>query len=167
MLRKKIWIFCFFGGLLGEIFMTPGQTETIFFLGLSPGYFFSFFSKFWFCWSLEGYKNKKWLKITKKFCLSCPYPKNHILYDHNLCYPSVKWYVSRLFIIFLKMLIFRVVRKVKGQKWPKMTKKLCTLRLISQEPYIMWASFMVHMCKTISPGVLLYFSKILIFGVVK
>ena len=92
--------------------------------------FFFIFSKFWFCWSLEGYKNKKWLKITKKFCLSCPYPKNHILYDHNLWYPSVKWYVSRLFIIFLKMLIFRVVRKVKGQKWPKMTKKLCTLRLI-------------------------------------
>ena len=109
--------------------------------------FFFIFSKFWFCWSLEGYKNKKWLKITKKFCLSCPYPENHILYDHNLWYPSVKWYVSRLFIIFLKMLIFRVVRKVKGQKWPKMTKKLCTLRLISQEPYIMWASFMVHMCK--------------------
>ena len=84
--------------------------------------FFFIFSKFWFCWSLEGYKNKKWLKITKKFCLSCPYPKNHILYDHNLWYPSVKWYVSRLFIIFLKMLIFRVVRKVKGQndlKWQK------------------------------------------------
>ena len=84
--------------------------------------FFFIFSKFWFCWSLEGYKNKKWLKITKKFCLSCPYPENHILYDHNLWYPSVKWYVSRLFIIFLKMLIFRVVRKVKGQndlKWQK------------------------------------------------
>ena len=84
--------------------------------------FFFIFSKFWFCWSLEGYKNKKWFKITKKFCLSCPYPKNHILYDHNLWYPSVKWYVSRLFIIFLKMLIFRVVRKVKGQndlKWQK------------------------------------------------
>ena len=84
--------------------------------------FFFIFSKFWFYWSLEGYKNKKWLKITKKFCLSCPYPKNHILYDHNLWYPSVKWYVSRLFIIFLKMLIFRVVRKVKGQndlKWQK------------------------------------------------
>ena len=87
-----------------------------------PRIFFFIFSKFWFCWSLEGYKNKKWLKITKKFCLSCPYPKNHILYDHNLWYPSVKWYVSRLFIIFLKMLIFRVVRKVKGQndlKWQK------------------------------------------------
>ena len=45
-------------------------------------------------------------------------------------------------------------------------KKLCLLRSISQEPYIIWLSFMVQMCKVIiSPGVFFNF-KILIFRVV-
>ena len=38
--------------------------------------------------------------------------------------------------------------------------KLCLSYSISQEPYIMWFSFMAHMCKMIiSPGIFLIFSK--------
>ena len=44
-------------------------------------------------------------------------------------------------------------------------KKFCLLCSISQEPYIIWLSFMVQMCKMIiSPGVFFNF-KILIFWV--
>ena len=48
-----------------------------------------------------------------------------------------------------------------------MTKKFFLSRLVSQEPYIIWLSFMVEMCKMIiSPGVF-FSAKILIFQVVK
>ena len=47
-------------------------------------------------------------------------------------------------------------------------KKFYPLHPISEEPYIVWLSFMVHMCKMIiSPGIFFNFFKILIFwGVV-
>ena len=44
-------------------------------------------------------------------------------------------------------------------------KKSCPLHFISQEPYIICLSFMVHICKIISSGIFFYFSKILIFWV--
>ena len=45
-------------------------------------------------------------------------------------------------------------------------KKFCLSRSVSQEPYIIWLSFMVHLCKMIiSPGVL--FFKIMIFWVAR
>ena len=74
---------------------------------------------------------------------------------------------SGIFSIFLKILIFWVHRGVKGQKMVQNDKKLCLLCSISQEPYIIWLSFMVQMCKMIiSPG--MFFSvKILISQVVK
>ena len=71
-----------------------------------------------------------------------------------------------LFFIFFKILIFWVVREIKGQKMVQNDKKFCLL--ISQEPYIIWLSFMVHFCKMIiSPGVFFHFFKILIFQVVR
>ena len=44
-------------------------------------------------------------------------------------------------------------------------KIFCLLYFISQEPWIMWLSFMVRICKMISSGLLNIFSKILIFWV--
>ena len=49
-------------------------------------------------------------------------------------------------------------------------KKICLLQLISEEPYIVWLSFMVNKCKMISFFLKkngFYFSKILIFWVVR
>ena len=48
------------------------------------------------------------------------------------------------FFHFFKILIFWVVRGVKGQKTVQNDKK--------QEPYMIWLSFMVHMCKMIISG---------------
>ena len=74
---------------------------------------------------------------------------------------------SGIFSIFLKILIFWVYRGVKEQKMVRNDKKLCLSRSISQEPYIIWLSFVVQMCKMItSPGVFFNF-KILVFQVVK
>ena len=74
---------------------------------------------------------------------------------------------SGIFSIFLKIFIFWVHRGVKGQKTVRNDKKLCLLCSISQEPSIIWLSFVVQMCKIIiSPGA--FFNvKILIFQVVK
>ena len=55
---------------------------------------------------------------------------------------------------------------VKGQKAIQNDKKLCLLPSISQEPYTIWLSFVVQMCKMIISSV--FFNvKILIFQVVK
>ena len=44
--------------------------------------------------------------------------------------------------------------------WSKMTKKFCLVHFISQEPYIIWFSFMVLMCKMILPPQIFFiFSK--------
>ena len=73
----------------------------------------------------------------------------------------------RNFFHFFKILIFWIHRGIKGQKMGQNGKKLCLLCSISQEPHIIWLSFMVQMCKmVISPGV--FFNvKILIFQTVK
>ena len=75
---------------------------------------------------------------------------------------------SRFFFYFFKILIFWIDRGVKRQKTVQNgKKKLCLLRSISQEPYIIWLSFMVQICKMIiSPGVSFNF-KILIFWVAR
>ena len=62
--------------------------------------------------------------------------------------------------LFSKFWFFWVVRLVKRQKMTRKDKKLCPLCLISQEPYIIWSAFMVHLCK-------MMFFKILIFWVVR
>ena len=70
------------------------------------------------------------------------------------------------FLFFSKLWFFRLLGGSKGKKWPKMRKKLCLLCLKSQELYIIWSSFMVHMSnRIISPGLFLHLFQIFIFGV--
>ena len=61
------------------------------------------------------------------------------------------------FFHFFKILIFWVVRRVIGQKTVQNDKKFCLLRSISQKSYIIWLSFMLHMCKMIIPPVVFSF----------
>ena len=75
--------------------------------------------------------------------------------------------ISRSFFHFFKILIFQVVSEIKGQNMAQNDKIFCLLHSISQEPYILWLSFVVHKCKVmIFPGVFFNFFKILIFRVV-
>ena len=64
------------------------------------------------------------------------------------------------FFFFKKTLIFWIVRRVIGQKMAQNDKTLRSLHFISQEPYIIWSWFMVHMCKRIiSPEFFSFFQN--------
>ena len=100
----------------------------------------------------------------KKFCLLHSISEEpYIIWLIYVCKMIIS---SGVFSIILKILIFWVHRGVKEQKTVQNDKKLCLLRPISQEPYII-LSFLVQMCKMIvSPGVFFNF-KISIFHIVK
>ena len=66
---------------------------------------------------------------------------------------------------FFKILIFWVVRGVKGQKMVQNDKKFCLLHLMFQEPHIICSWFMVHMCKRIiSSGIFFIVSNFWFLG---
>ena len=100
---------------------------------ISPGVFFSCFENFdsLGCWGQEVKKGKKWSKMRKNSVCRAWYFRNHRSYDHHLCYTKVKWLYLEVFFYFFKILIFWVIRRVKGQKWPKMTKTLSFALYIS------------------------------------
>ena len=63
---------------------------------------------------------------------------------------------------FFKILIFQVFGVVEAQKTDQNDKKFCPTCSISQEPYIIWLLFMVHIWKMIiSPDIFFFFFKIL------
>ena len=107
----------------------------LFYLWYSCVKWYLLFLKFWLSGLLGGegrgrgeYKGQKIAQNDKKFCLVRWYFRNHTSYDRHLWYTSVKWY-------FFKILIFWVIRRVKGQKMAKWQKALF-FHFISQEPYM-------------------------------
>ena len=79
-------------------------------------------------------------KMTKKLVCPTPYLRNHTSYDCHLWYTSVKWWYLQILFFFhsFKILIFWVAGRVKGQKWPKMTKNSvhCTLYIRNHTSYV-------------------------------
>ena len=73
-----------------------------------------------------------------------PYLRNSIAYNHDFWNTCAKWWCLRGFFHFFKILIFWVVSGVKVQKMAQNDKKLCLLHSISQEAYIIWLWFLVH-----------------------
>ena len=110
---------------------------------ISLGVFF-IFSKFW---------------MAENYACHASYLSNYASYDCHLWYTCIKsWYLQVL--SFFKMLIFWVVKGVKEQKMVQNENKFCLWRSLSQESYIMWFSFMVHMSKMIIfPSIFFIFSK--------
>ena len=113
--------------------------------------------------------------MTKHSVCHSSYLKNYILYDCHLWYTFVKWWYLQVSCSFLQNFDFLGPQgggrggegEVKGQKMVQNDKKLCLLWSISQEPYIMWLSFMVQKCKIIiSPDGFFNF-EIMIFQVVR
>ena len=109
--------------------------------------FFFVFWKFWFFKLLGRSKGKKWPKMTKNSVWHALYFRNYTSYDLHLWYTYVKGYYLQVFVIFFQILIFRVVSGVKGQKLAQNDKNFCLSHSISQEAYIIWSWFLVHMCK--------------------
>ena len=132
---------------------------------ISSGTFF-IFAKFCFFWVVKMQKGKKknspkWQKILSiVLYISGTIPSMIVIYG------TLVWNdnTSRQFSYFWKILIFWVVRGVKWQKMFQNDKKFHLLYSISQEPYMIWLSFMVYVCKMIiSPGMFFIFAKFWFF----
>ena len=84
--------------------------------------------------------------MTKKLCLLCSILLEPYIIWLSFVVHKFKMMESPGFSLFFQNFDFWVVRRVKVQKMAKMTKN-CPLCLISQEPYIIWSWFLVHMCR--------------------
>ena len=111
-------------------------------------------------------KRAKKVQNDKKFCPSCSISQEPYIIWLSCMVHMCKMMISpNVFLSFSKILIFWVVRVVKGKKTVQNGKKFCPSRSISQELFITWLSFMVHMCTMIiSPGVFFIFAKFWFFG---
>ena len=120
---------------------------------ISPGLFFHFF-KISIFRVFRGIKGQKMVQNDIKLSLSCSiYQEPYIKWLSFMVHMCKMIISPGVFFQFFKILIFQVVRGVKWQKTVQYHKKFCPSRFMSQEPYIIWLSFMVHMCKMIiSPG---------------
>ena len=103
------------------------------------------------------FQNAKMAQNDKKFCLSS------YSMSQKLCIICSSFMVHMCKMIslgifsFFQNLIFWVVR---GSKRAKNGPKFCLSRSISQEPYMIWLSLMVHICKIIlCPWTFFIFSK--------
>ena len=129
---------------------------------ISPGVFF-IFSKILIFWVVRGegregteggggWKCKKWSKTKNSLSHSI----SHELYIIWLSFMVQMCKMINLLVFFffifsywkkkhveLSFYIFWVVRVLKGQRAVQNDKRICLLHSISQEPYIIWLSFMV------------------------
>ena len=133
---------------------------------ISPEVFFSFFQSFVFL-GCYWVKRAKMAQNDKKSCLSHFISRELYMiwlsFMVHLCKRMISPGVFFFSFFFSKFLSFCVVRETKEQKIVQNDKKFCMGCLISQEPCIIWSSFIVHMCKRIiSPGFFLHFLQILI-----
>ena len=114
---------------------------------------FFIFLKFWFSGS-KGVKGQKMVQNDKKFCLSRSRSQEPYIIWLSFMIHMCKIIISPgVFFHFFKIFIFRVVRGVKRVKNSPKWQKVLSIMLHSQEPCIIWLSFMVHMCnRIISPG---------------
>ena len=130
---------------------------------ISPTMFFSF-SKFRFFRLLGGAKGQKTIQNDKNLCLSrFIFQEPYIIWLSFVVHLCEMIISPSVFFIFSN-LIFRV-RGVKGQKMVQNDKKFYHSCPLSQEPYIIGFSFLLHLCKMIiSPGKFFIFSKFSFFG---
>ena len=101
---------------------------------------------------VRGVKEQKIAQNDKKVCLLHWISWEPYIIWWSFVVHECKMIISPdSFFIFSKLWFSGLLGGSKGKKWPKITK---TLSFISQEPYIIWSWFMVHMCKRIIfPGV--------------
>ena len=80
-------------------------------------------------WVVSGGKKQKIVHNNKNSACCTLYLRNHASYDDHLWYTILKWYLQLFFFQLFIILIFRVVRRVEGQKMVQNDKKLCPLCL--------------------------------------
>ena len=128
---------------------------------ISPDFFFSFFLILIFG-VIRGVKRKK---NSPKWKIKVTSVTHHISGIADIwSWPLIrlcKMMISpSIFSDFFKILIFPVVSEVKGQKMTQNFKRFCRMHYITQEPYIIWLSCMVYICKMIiTLGVIFIFQN--------
>ena len=133
---------------------------------ISPGVFFQFL-KILIFFVVRGVKVQNMVQNDKKFHLSHFISQEPYIIQLSFMVHLCEMMSSGVFFQFFKILIFQVNR-VKEQKAVQIDKKFCPSCSISPELYIIWLSFIVHLCKmVISPGVFFSFSKFWFFRLVK
>ena len=121
------------------------------------------FSKVLIFWAINQVKGAKMAENDEKACPHCIWGTAHamiVIFGTLMQNGNA----SGLFFIFWKFWFFGPKMEQKGQKWPKMTKKL--VHTLSKELQVLWLWFLVHtICKAIiSLGFFFFhFSKILNF----
>ena len=127
--------------------------------------FFFFFFEILIVWVGSGVKRQICPKMIKNSVCCSSYLRNHTSYVYHLWYTCVKgWYLQVFLFIFPNFWFFGLLGGEKVNNGPKW-EKFCLAHSISQEPYIIWFSFMVHMCKMIiSPSISPFFQN---FGVLE
>ena len=122
--------------------------------------FFTFFKIFIF-WVNKGVKRQKMTQNDEKFCLSNTISKEPYIIWSSFTVHLCKRVVYPAFFSFFQNFDFPGCWKgKKGKKISPKWQKILFVTLVSQEPYIMWLSFMVHMCKMlISWDVFFIFEK--------
>ena len=109
--------------------------------------FFTFFKIFIF-WVNKGVKRQKMTQNDEKFCLSNTISKEPYIIWSSFTVHLCKRVVYPAFFSFFQNFDFPGCWKgKKGKKISPKWQKILFVTLVSQEPYIMWLSFMVHMCK--------------------
>ena len=105
----------------------------------------------------------------RKNCLLCSISQETCIIWFSFMVHICKMIVSMgIFLIFSKFWFSRLLGGKRAKNSPKWQKILSVTPSTSQEPYIIWLSFMLHLCKMIiSPGNFFIFFKILIFWVVR
>ena len=117
---------------------------------------FIFFKIFIFC-VVKGVNRQKTVQNDKKFSLSCSISQERYIIWFSFIVHMSKIIISPgVFFIFSKFWFFGLLGGVKMQKKVQNDKKVCLPHSISQEPYIIWLSFMVHMCKLIISSVFFF-----------
>ena len=104
-------------------------------------FFFFILSKFWFSRFLGGSKRKK--IVHKKLCSLHLVSKEPYIICLSFLVHKCKVMISPGF--FFQNFDF----SVKGQRMVQNEERFCLLNTISQEPYIIWSSFVVDKCKMI------------------
>ena len=107
--------------------------------------------------------------MKNNYSCHAPYLRNHTLSDHNFWYTYLKWWyddISKCFFIFKKFWFFRLLGRIKGQKWHKMKNNY-----IRHAPYLRNCTLSDHdfWCIYVKWWYLpvLYFLKMLIFQAVR
>ena len=129
---------------------------------ISPVVFFSF-SKFDFLACKRAKNGPKWQKIMT-VTLNILGTIHHmiVIYGSHVCQMIIS---PCVLFIFWKFWFFGLLGWLKGQNTIQNDKKFCLSCSISQEPFIIWLPFMVHMCQMIiSPCNFFIFSKFWFFG---